>query len=169
MKTLFSILAGLGAAMLLLALLSCTKAPMPDAEDKSRQEETDGPQNTETQMPEQIQITIAGKTLQMDIENNAATRTLVEALGKGPISYTASDYGGFEKVGALGRSLQTSNSQVTSAPGDVVLYNGSSIVIFYGSNSWSYTRLGKIRYQSLSELKSFLKAGEGDIRVTLAL
>ena len=120
-------------------------------------------------MPEQIQITISGETLPVSIENNAATKALVEALEKASITYTASDYGGFEKVGALGRSLPTSNTQMTTQAGDVILYNGNQIVLFYGSNSWSYTRLGKIKYSSLEELKSFLKAGEGDISVTLSL
>ena len=86
-----------------------------------------------------------------------------------PVTYTASDYGGFEKVGALGFSLPTDNSQITTQAGDVILYNGDNIVLFYGSNSWSYTRLGRIKYSSLDELKSFLKAGGGEISVTLSL
>ena len=61
-----------------------------------------------------------------------------------PMTITLNDYGGFEKVGSLGRSLTTSNSQTTTTAGDIVLYNSSNIVMFYGSNSWSYTRLGKI-------------------------
>lgn len=120
-------------------------------------------------MPGKIQITISGTTLPVIIENNAATRALVAALRESPLTFTASDYGGFEKVGSLGRSLLTSNAQLTTEPGDVILYNGSSVVLFYGSNSWSYTRLGKIQYPTLDELKSFLKAGGGDISVTLSL
>ena len=61
-----------------------------------------------------------------------------------PMTIALDDYGGFEKVGSLGRSLTASNSQTTTAAGDIVLYNSSNIVMFYGSNSWSYTRLGKI-------------------------
>lgn len=55
-----------------------------------------------------------------------------------------SDYSGFEKVGPLGRSLTTDNHQTTTSAGDIVLYSGDQIVMFYGSNSWSYTRIGKI-------------------------
>ena len=120
-------------------------------------------------VPDYIKITIAGETLSVKMENNVATRALVKALDKAPISYTASDYGGFEKVGALGFSLPTSNSQITAVAGDVILYNGNQIVLFYGSNSWSYTRIGKIKYNSLEELKSFLKAGEGDVTIKLSL
>ena len=65
--------------------------------------------------------------------------------------------------------LPTSNEQINAQPGDVILYNGSNICIFYGTNSWSYTRLGKIDGLSESELRTYLKAGESNIRVTLSL
>jgi len=116
-----------------------------------------------------INITIDGKTLPVHLVGNSATRELVAALQQAPITYEADDYGGFEKVGGLGRSLTTSNSQITTEAGDVILYSGNQIVLFYGSNSWSYTRLGRIEYQSLDELKTFLKAGQGRISVTLSV
>ncbi len=116
-----------------------------------------------------LDITIGGKTHSVSLEDNAATRELCEALAQSPITYNADDYGGFEKVGALGRSLPTSDQHITTQAGDVILYNGDQIVLFYGSNSWSYTRLGRIAYDSLDELKSFLRAGQGSISVTLSL
>ena len=103
------------------------------------------------------------------IVDNVATRALVDALRRSAITYEASDYGGFEKVGALGRSLPTADSQMQTQAGDVVLYNGNQIVLFYGNNSWSYTRIGKMEYGSLDALKSFLKAGQGKITVTLSV
>ena len=114
-------------------------------------------------------ITIDGKSLPVSLVDNAATQTLVAALQEGDITYEAHDYGGFEKVGALGRSLPTNDTQTTTQAGDVILYSGNQIVLFYGSNSWSYTRLGRIQYSSQSELESFLKAGQGNISVTLSL
>ena len=167
----------LGAAMLFLALLSCAEIPEPEEPAQPQQTQTNTgqsgtttePDKDNTTMPDKIRITISEKSLPIKIEDNPATRALVAALREAPISFTASDYGGFEKVGALGRSLPTSNSQITTKPGDVILYSGDQIVLFYGSNSGSYTRLGKIEYASLAELKSFLKAGEGDIAVTLTL
>ena len=115
-----------------------------------------------------INITIDGKTLPVNLVDNEATRALVAALQKSPINYEADDYSGFEKVGGLGRSLPTSNQQITTEAGDVILYSGNQIVLFYGSNSWSYTRLGRIQYTTLDELKSFLKAGQGRISVVLS-
>ncbi len=118
---------------------------------------------------EKMHITIDGKSLPVSLVDNAATQTLVAALQEGDITYEAHDYGGFEKVGALGRSLPTNDTQTTTQAGDVILYSGNQIVLFYGSNSWSYTRLGRIQYSSQSELESFLKAGLGNISVTLSL
>ncbi len=115
-----------------------------------------------------IYITIDGKTLPVTLVSNEATATLMAALKESAIIYEADDYGGFEKVGALGRSLPTSNEQITTQAGDVILYSGNQIVLFYGSNSWSYTRLGRIEYQSLDELKWFLKAGKGRVSVMLS-
>jgi hypothetical protein len=158
-------------------ILACEKLPDPVVPDTPREENNEGKENngndnsgeTDTTMPETIKITVSGKTLPVKIEDNVATKALVEALRGSSITYEADDYGGFEKVGALGRTLPSDNKQISTSAGDVVLYNSSNIVLFYGSNSWSYTRLGKIQYESLDELKSFLKAGEGNISVTLSL
>lgn len=120
-------------------------------------------------MTQKMYITIDGKTLPVTMVDNAATQTLMAALQEGDITYKAHDYGGFEKVGALGRSLPSSDTQITTQAGDVILYNDNQIVLFYGSNSWSYTRLGYIEYTSQEELESFLKAGQGNITVKLSL
>ena len=168
MKFVSDIIKGLGAAMLLLTFLACEK-PLQDEAITAHDEEENGQQTTDTQMPDKIQITIGGEKLNVKIEKNSAAQALVGALREGSITYTASDYGGFEKVGALGRSLPTSDTRITTQPGEVILYSGSQIVLFYGSNTWSYTRLGRIEYSSIEELKSFLKAGEGDVSVTLSL
>ena len=114
-------------------------------------------------------ITIDGQTQDVTLVDNQATKTLVEKLQQTPVTVTLNSSGGFEIWGALGFSLPTSNEQINAQPGDVILYNGSNICIFYGTNSWSYTRLGKIDGLSESELRTFLKAGESSITVTLSL
>jgi hypothetical protein len=120
-------------------------------------------------MEQKMYITIDGQTQTVTLVDNSATRALVEKLRQAPISVTLNSSGGFEIWGALGFSLPTSNQQITAKPGDVILYSGSNICLFYGSNSWSYTRLGKIDGMTESELRSFLKAGESNISVTLSL
>lgn len=117
-------------------------------------------------MGQKIYITIGGQTQSITLVDNAATRALVQKL---PVTVTLNSSGGFEIWGALGFSLPTSDQHITAQPGDVVLYNGSNICLFYDSNSWSYTRLGKIDGLSESELRTFLKAGESNIGVVLSL
>ena len=124
---------------------------------------------TPTNMTQKMNITIEDRTVTVSLVNNKATQALVAKLEQAPVTVTLNSSGGFEIRGALGLSLPTSNEQMNAQPGDVVLYNGSNICIFYGSNSWSYTRLGKIDKLNTSELKSFLKGGENNIKVTLSL
>ena len=99
-------------------------------------------------------------------EDNEAVKELIALLQSGPITLHLSDYGGFEKVGPLGRSLPTSNRQTTTQAGDIVLYNGNQIVLFYGSNSWSSTRLGRI--DDLTGWQDALGAGDVTVILTLA-
>ena len=117
---------------------------------------------------DKIYITIGGQTQSATLVDNDATRELVAALQNAPITVTLND-NDFEIWGPLGRSLTTKNEQMNTQPGDIVLYNGSNICIFYANNSWSYTRLGKIEGLSESELRTFLKAGQSNISVTLSL
>lgn len=116
-----------------------------------------------------MNITIDGQTKSVTLVDNAATKALIEKLQQGPVTVTLNSSGGFEIWGALGFSLPTNNQQITAQPGDVILYNGSNICIFYGSNSWSYTRLGKIDGLTGNELSTFLKAGQSNISVTLSV
>jgi hypothetical protein len=120
-------------------------------------------------MTQKMYITIDGRTESATLIDNSATQALVGKLQKTPITVTLSSSGGFEIWGALGFSLPTSNEHIKAQPGDVILYSGSNICIFYGTNSWSYTRLGHIDGLSESELRTFLHAGETDISVTLSL
>ena len=99
------------------------------------------------------------------LEDNPAVDSLGQMMEDAPVGIEMSDYSGFEKVGSLGTNLPASNSQTTTQSGDIVLYNGNQIVIFYGSNSWSYTRLGKI--DDLSGWEEAL--GSGDVTVTFSM
>lgn len=120
-------------------------------------------QSAETEKNMQnIEITVNGKTFSATLNDSEAAR---EFAGMLPLTLEMSDYSGFEKIGSLGTSLPTDNSQTTTQSGDIVLYNGNQIVIFYGSNSWSYTRLGKV--DNLSGWKDAL--GSGDVTVIFSL
>ena len=123
--------------------------------------QNDGEENAVMNMKVQVGDTIFSATL----EENVAVSALVEMMRESPVVLQMSDYSGFEKVGPLGTSLPVDNSQTTTHAGDIVLYNGNQIVIFYGSNSWSYTRLGHI-----DDLTGWEEAlGNGDVTVTFSL
>ena len=85
------------------------------------------PFNNQSTMPEHIKISVGGKTISIAIEDNNATMELVKVLRKAPVSYEANDYGGFEKVGNLGFSLPASDTQITTGPGDVILYSSTLV------------------------------------------
>jgi hypothetical protein len=99
--------------------------------------------------------------------DNSSTEALKKLLAQGPITIDMRDYGGFEKVGSIGTNLPTNDERITSEPGDLILYQGNSLVIFYAANKWSYTRLGKINDITQDELKSIL--GDANVTVTLSL
>lgn len=108
-----------------------------------------------------------GNELAVAMEDNEAASMLKNDLQKGDITLEMHDYGGFEKVGSLGKNYPVNNAQITTEAGDVVLYGGNQMVIFYGSNTWSYTRLGKIKDATVQQIRDFL--GEGDITIRLSL
>ncbi len=118
---------------------------------------------------QKLYLTIDGVTVSATMQNNVATQALVELLQQGNITYNAHDYGGFEKVGALGHTLSSSDKQTTTQAGDIVLYSSNQVVIFYGSNSWAYTRLATIDGATAESVSSFVKAGQGEVAVTLSL
>ena len=91
----------------------------------------------QTTMSQKMYITIDGVSQSVTLYNNAAAQALVTRLQNGNVTVTLNSSGGFEIWGALGFSLPASNEQITAQPGDVILYNGSNICLFYGSNSWS--------------------------------
>ena len=126
------------------------------AEQNVKEEET---------MDRKMIVEVGGKHFTATLEDNKAADTLAEMMQEDPVTIQMSDYGGFEKVGDLGTELPTSNRQTTTRAGDIVLYQGNQIVIFYGSNSWSYTRLGRI--DDLTGWETAL--GDGDATVTFAL
>lgn len=109
-----------------------------------------------------MKIVVDGVSLDVEWENNRSVNALKEIL---PLSVNMHAYGGFEQVGELGRSLSRDDKRITTSAGDIVLYSGNQIVIFYGSNTWAYTRLGRITGKSQSELASIL----GGQNVTLTI
>ena len=114
-----------------------------------------------------IQIKVNNRLLQVKLENNDTTKSLVERLKNGDISINANEYGGFEKIGNLGFDLPRNDTKITTSAGDIVLYQGNQISLFYNSNSWNYTKIGKVQNISSDELKTIL--GSGDVTLVLSI
>lgn len=121
--------------------------------------------NMEEDIVKKMTLQIGNSSFTASLENNATVDAFVKMMRNAPVIITMSDYSGFEKVGSLGTSLPADDRQITTHAGDIVLYNGNQIVIFYSSNSWSYTRLGTI--DDLSGWEDAL--GSGDVTVTFSL
>ena len=102
-------------------------------------------------------LSIDGKEMPVTWEDNASVNELKEIC---PLEVNMSMYGGFEQVGSIGQSISRDDKQITTEFGDIVLYSGNQIVVFYGSNSWAYTKLGHI---DLSEEELTKLLGNGDV------
>ena len=110
-------------------------------------------------------IRIGDTGVTVNWEDNESVEALKELCQNGPLTIQMSMYGGFEQVGSIGQSLPRNDSQTTTQAGDIVLYSGNQIVVFYGSNSWAYTRLGHITDKSAQEMADLL--GNGDVTITI--
>lgn len=112
-----------------------------------------------------IILQVGERAFTATMEENTAAAAFAELMEAAPVVIQMSDYSGFEKVGALGTGLPANDSRISTQPGDIVLYNGNQIVIFYGAHSWSYTRLGKI-----DDLTGWEEAlGSGEVTVTFSV
>lgn len=114
-----------------------------------------------------IILKINDTVFDVKLENNSATEELVKILEKENITINATDYGNFEKIGELGFTLPTSDEHMNTKSGDIVLYQGNQISLFYNSHSWSYTKIGEIKNIDSNQLKETL--GSGDVTFVLSL
>ena len=110
---------------------------------------------------------IGDKNVAVDWEENESVAALRDLVSEKPLTIQMSMYGGFEQVGPLGTSLPRNDVQTTTTAGDIVLYSGNQMVVFYGSNSWAYTRLGHITDQDAAGMTQLL--GNGDVVITVSL
>ena len=110
-----------------------------------------------------IQITSDGgkSELTATLVDNSSATAFYELLKKAPVTIKMRDYGNFEKVGPLGTTLPRNDTQITTSAGDIILYQGNQITIYYDTNNWNFTRLGKVDGVTQAELKKIL--GKGDV------
>ena len=142
-------------AALLCALMLCLAGLTASAENMTVEEGDND-----------MQMMIGETPVTVVWEDNASVEALKMLAGEG-LTVEMSMYGGFEQVGSIGQSLPRDDAQTTTTSGDIVLYSGNQLVVFYGSNSWAYTRLGHITDQTPEQMKALL--GSGDVTITLSM
>ena len=112
---------------------------------------------------------IGQEVLTIKPENNSSASAFIDLLRKNDLTIEMHDYGNFEKVGTLGFSLPRNDKRITTKPGDVILYQGNQITIYYDVNSWNFTKLGEVQNINQSELKSILGSGVNNLSVRFSL
>ena len=153
---------------MLLFLTGCSAAGNHTAPSHvdSTEEKQPQDQSTGTEMKNhRLKITVGDRIFYAEPENNSSAQDLCSLLTQGPLTITMRDYGGFEKVGTLPQSLSRNDETIRTQPGDIILYQGNQISIYYDTNTWSLTRLARI--ETPAGLKEALTGAE--VTVTFSL
>ncbi len=153
-----------------LILSGCTgnqAEPKPDEKKEPEIQEPSADMNTDTEEVNTIMRMKINETyVEVEWEKNESAEALKELTAEGPLVIQMSMYGGFEQAGQIGAELPSSDVQTVTDYGDIVLYSGNQLVVFYGSNSWAYTRLGHIIGCTQEEMTELL--AYGDVNITLS-
>jgi len=150
---------------------SAEETTLPTVTEPASKNEASEPYSTKSSLPEgtdrMFYAHVNGKVLKILAAENSSADAFLDLLKSGDVPVEMHDYGSFEKVGPLGTTLPRNDEQITTEPGDVILYQGDQVTIYYDVNSWSFTRLGKVQGLSQAELKEIL--GTGNATVTFSL
>ena len=149
------------AGLMALAMSAFSTVSSASDKDASKKVVSDGAQEQD------MKLMIGDTQVEVAWEDNDSVKELKALVSGGPLTIDMSMYGGFEQVGPIGSSLASSDVQTVTEPGDIVLYSSSQIVIFYGSNSWAYTKLGKVTDRTAEEMTTLL--GNGNVVITLSM
>ena len=150
---------------------SAEETTLPTVKEPASENEAPEPYSTKSSLPEgtdrMFYAHVNGKVLKILAAENSSADAFLDLLKSGDVPVEMHDYGSFEKVGPLGTTLPRNDEQITTEPGDVILYQGDQITIYYDVNNWSFTRLGKVQDLSQAEMKEIL--GSGNVTVTFSL
>lgn len=165
MKKAFTIILILAFA---LCMAACGASDQAEEQEPAQQTAESETADTETQEETmEMKLLLGEEEVMVEWEDNDAVAALKEAVQDQPLTIDMSMYDDFEQVGELGMSLPADDTQITTEAGDIMLYSGDNIVVFYGSNSWAYTPLGKVTDKSPEEMAELL--GQGDITITITM
>jgi len=157
---------------IMFCMSACSGNTINSGDNQNAVTEISTSENVETADDEAIGdstmiMMIDGTKVDVEWEDNQAVEKLRDMAKDGDITIQMSMYGGFEQVGSIGQSLPRDDKKTTTSSGDIVLYSGDQLVVFYGSNSWSYTRLGHISDKDEAEMADLLS--NGDVKITISM
>ena len=155
---------------IMFCMSACSGNTISSGDNQNAVTEISTSENVERESSEERDSTMIMKIgdtkVNVEWEDNQAVEALRDMAKAGDITIQMSMYGGFEQVGSIGQSLPRDDKQTTTSSGDIVLYSGNQMVVFYGSNSWSYTRLGHISDKDEAEMADLLS--NGDVTITIS-
>ncbi|SFT51544.1 hypothetical protein SAMN02910301_1459 [Lachnospiraceae bacterium XBD2001] len=163
------------SVLMILCMSACSDDTINSGDNQNAVTEISTSENVETESSEEndepegdgtMIMKIGDTKVNVEWEDNQAVEALRDMAKDGDITIQMSMYGGFEQVGSIGQSLPRDDKQTTTSSGDIVLYSGNQMVVFYGSNSWSYTRLGHISDKDEAEMTDLLS--NGDVTITIS-
>ena len=149
-------------AIIMLFMVGCTSEPdMTESQEPQSQYNILSDEETSNYMNEKnentnLTLSVDGTPLRVKWENNSSVSALKELAADGNLTIKAHQYGGFEQVGSLPQRIESNDVHMTAEPGDIMLYSSNSVVVYYGTNTWSYTKLGYIENLSEAELQELL-------------
>lgn len=146
----------------MIALAACLFAACVDTSEVGTENGNDTTSETEVKT---VKVYCGENSLEIELSSNPSAKAFAERLKQGDVTVTMDDYGDFEKVGDLGFELPQSNSRIVTSPGDVILYLGTNITIYYDTNSYNFTLLGKIKGMTRESMLDFF-GGKGAVTVT---
>ena len=158
----------------LFALSACTET-LNKSEDNIGSEKTVVSESSESQSTEvedndvksELKMKINSETVIVEWEDNESVSALKELAAESSVTISTSLYGGFEQVGSIGQRLPSNDKHITTLSGDIVLCSGNQLVVFYGSNTWAYTKLGHIKDKTPAELTALLE--NGNVTITISI
>lgn len=145
-----------------------TESEQPTSSTNKHSDQQEGTSAMSSEITDTIILSVNGSELTATLEDNSSAEALVKLLEQGPLTINMEDYANMEKVGPIGQSLPRNDTPTNTEAGDIILYQGNQLVVYYGTNSWNFTPIGKIQGVSTNELRSILGRGNATITFSLA-
>ena len=164
MKKLFAFIATL---LLFAACSSDAASSVKPSQPETQTPKSSANSSAQTEAPVKLKIHVNDTTFTATLEENSSAKAFAEFLAQGDMTLDMHDYGSFEKVADLPRSFPRNDKQIDTDAGDIILYQGNSITIYYDKNSWNFTRLARIDNVNKKRLQQIL--GKGNVKATFSV